>query len=164
VSAAHRKHPTEWMLCIGRFHNAYLEDPAGPLAAQALFMEGLLYHDLAQGAEVQFGPAGGTRELREDRQRIADSPYAAKASKELLSMTPTRAAPEAVARRPASPPPAPASSEPAAPPADTVAQSAKAAPGGEGLAVVQDLQHWSNPNYTRVVSMSTGRRTSRTAC
>ena len=26
----------EWMLCIGRFHNAYLEDPAGPLAAQAL--------------------------------------------------------------------------------------------------------------------------------
>jgi N-acetylmuramoyl-L-alanine amidase len=27
----------EWMLCIGRFHNAYLEDPAGALAAQALY-------------------------------------------------------------------------------------------------------------------------------
>jgi len=141
----------EWMLCIGRFHNAYLEDPAGPLAAQALFMEGLLYHDLHKGLKFNSDLRAARENFEKIVKELPDSPYAAKASKELLSMTPTRAAPEAVARRPASPPPAPASSEPAAPPADTVAQSAKAAPGGEGLAVVQDLQHWSNPNYTRVV-------------
>jgi len=34
---------------------------------------------------------------------------------------------------------------------DTVAEAVKAAPGEEGLAVVQDVRHWSNPNYTRVV-------------
>ena len=141
----------EWMLCIGRFHNSYLEDPAGPLAAQALFMEGLLYHDLHKGLKFNSDLRAARENFEKIVKELPDSPYAAKASKELLSMTPTRAAPEAVARRPASPPPAPASSEPAAPPADTVAQSAKAAPGGEGLAVVQDLQHWSNPNYTRVV-------------
>jgi len=141
----------EWMLCIGRFHNAYLEDPAGPLAAQALFMEGLLYHDLHKGLKFNSDLRAARENFEKIVKELPDSPYAAKASKELLSMTPTRAAPEAVARRPASPPPAPALSEPAAPPADTVAQSAKAAPGGEGLAVVQDLQHWSNPNYTRVV-------------
>jgi N-acetylmuramoyl-L-alanine amidase len=139
----------EWMLCIGRFHNTYLENPAGDLAAQALFMEGLLYHDLHKGLKFD----SDLRAARENFEKIVkefpDSPYAAKASKELQSMTPTRAAPEAVARRPTSP--APALSEPAAPPTDTVAQPAKAAPGGEGLAVVQDLQHWSNPNYTRVV-------------
>jgi len=141
----------EWMLCIGRFHNAYLEDPAGPLAAQALFMEGLLYHDLHKGLKFNSDLRAARENFEKIVKELPDSPYAAKASKELLSMTPTRAAPEAVARRPASPPPAPALSEPAAPPTDTAAQSAKAAPGGEGLAVVQDLQHWSNPNYTRVV-------------
>jgi len=141
----------EWMLCIGRFHNAYLEDPAGPLAAQALFMEGLLYHDLHKGLKFNSDLRAARENFEKIVKELPDSPYAAKASKELLSMTPTRAAPEAVARRLASPPPAPALSEPAAPPTDTVAQSAKAAPGGEGLAVVQDLQHWSNPNYTRVV-------------
>ena len=141
----------EWMLCIGRFHNSYLEDPAGPLAAQALFMEGLLYHDLHKGLKFNSDLRAARENFEKIVKELPDSPYAAKASKELLSMTPTRAAPEAVARRPASPPPAPALSEPAAPPTDTAAQSAKAAPGGEGLAVVQDLQHWSNPNYTRVV-------------
>jgi N-acetylmuramoyl-L-alanine amidase len=141
----------EWMLCIGRFHNSYLEDPAGLLAAQALFMEGLLYHDLHKGLKFNSDLQAARENFEKIVKELPDSPYAAKASKELLSMTPTRATPEAVARRPASPPPAPALSEPAAPPTDTVAQSAKAATGGEGLAVVQDLQHWSNPNYTRVV-------------
>jgi N-acetylmuramoyl-L-alanine amidase len=151
VSRPTEKTRREWMLCIGRFHNAYLENPAGDLAAQALFMEGLLYHDLHKGLKFD----SDLRAARENFEKIVkefpDSPYAAKASKELQSMTPTRAAPEAVARRPASPPPAPALSEPAAPPPETVAQPATAAPGEEGLAVVQDLRHWSNPNYTRVV-------------
>jgi N-acetylmuramoyl-L-alanine amidase len=141
----------EWMLCIGRFHNAYLENPAGEAAAQALFLEGLLYHDLHKGLKFD----SDLRAARENFEKIVkefpDSPYAGKASKELQSMTPARKAPEEVARRPAFPPPAPDSSEPPAPPADTVSAPAKAAPAGEGLAVVEDLRHWSNPNYTRVV-------------
>jgi len=142
----------EWMLCIGRFHNAYLEDPAGPLAAQALFQEGLLYRDLHQRLKFD----SDLRAARENFEKVAaefpDSAYAAKATKEIQSISRSKPPSQAVAKRPAAPPPLPNESE-ATPPAvpDTEVEAVKAAPGEEGLAVVQDLRHWSNPNYTRVV-------------
>jgi len=142
----------EWMLCIGRFHNAYLEDPAGPLAAQALYQEGLLYSDLNRRLKFD----SDLRAARENFEKVVaefpDSPYAAKSTKELQSFARSRPPAPATAKRPSAPPPLPSESgmtEPAVP--DTVAETVKAAPGEEGLAVVQDVRHWSNPNYTRVV-------------
>ncbi len=142
----------EWMLCIGRFHNAYLEDPAGPTAAQTLYLEGVLYQDLHKGLKFNSDLRAARENFEKVVKEFPESPFAAKASQELKAMRPVRTLPEAVARRPSPPPVAPIPSEPAAPvPAEIPPGSVKPAEGEEGLAVVQDLRHWSNPNYTRVV-------------
>jgi len=112
-------------------------------------MEGLLYHDCTRGLEVQFGPAGG-RENFEKCQRIAPT-YAAKASKELLSMTPTRSGAGGGGPAAASPPPAPALSEPAAPPTDTVRPVREGRSGRRGAGGRARPAALVNPNYTRVV-------------
>jgi N-acetylmuramoyl-L-alanine amidase len=142
----------EWMLCIGRFRNAYLEDPAGPLAAESLYQEGVLYQDLHKRLKFD----SDLRAARENFEKIAaefpDTPYAAKAAKELQSMAPARVTPERVAKRPAPAPPAAVETlPPAMPGAAPAAEPRKPGPDEVGLAVVQDLRHWSNPNYTRVV-------------
>jgi N-acetylmuramoyl-L-alanine amidase len=142
----------EWMLCIGRFHNAYLEAPNGPLAAQALYLEGVLYHDLHKGLKFYSDLRAARENFEKVVKEFPENPFAVKASQELKSMRPVRTAPEALARRPVPPPVTPLPSETAAPvPPEILAESAKPAEGEEGLAVVQDLRHWSNPNYTRVV-------------
>jgi N-acetylmuramoyl-L-alanine amidase len=142
----------EWMLCIGRFHNAYLEDPTGPLAAQAMFQEALLYLDLHKRLKYNSDLRAARESFEKIGAEFGDSPYAAKADKELQAIPRSQPAPQAVTRRPAvSPLPAPESvqAEPAVP--VPAVETAKVAPGTGGLAVVQDLRHWSNPNYTRVV-------------
>jgi N-acetylmuramoyl-L-alanine amidase len=142
----------DWMLCIGRFHNAYLEDPAGPLAAQSLYQEGILYQDLYKRLKFD----SDLRAAREDFEKIvaefSDNPYAAKATKELQSMPRARVTPESAARQPAPIPPAVGEASPSVIPGSGPAPEARKPGAGEvGLAVVQDLRHWSNPNYTRVV-------------
>ncbi len=142
----------EWMLCIGRFHNAYLEDPAGPTAAQALYLEGVLYQDLHKRLKFNSDLRAARENFEKVSKEFPESPYAAKASQELKAMRPIRPPAEAVARRPLPPPVTSFPSEPAAPaPPEIIAEPVKPAEGEEGLAVVQDLRHWSNPNYTRVV-------------
>jgi N-acetylmuramoyl-L-alanine amidase len=142
----------EWMLCIGRFHNAYLEDPAGPTAAQALFLEGVLYQDLHKRLKFDSDLRAARENFEKVSKEFPENPYAAKASQELKAMRPVRPPAEAVARRPTPPPVTSFPSEPAAPvPPEIMAEPVKPAEGEEGLAVVQDLRHWSNPNYTRVV-------------
>jgi N-acetylmuramoyl-L-alanine amidase len=142
----------EWMLCIGRYRRVYLEDPAGPAAAQALYLEGVLYQDLHKRLKFD----SDLRAARENFEKVAkefpESPFAAKASQDLKAMRPARIPPRAMARRPV-PSAAPSvPPQPAAPaPAEAGEETAKPLEGEEGLAVVQDLRHWSNPNYTRVV-------------
>ena len=67
------------MLCIGRFHNAYLEDPEGPLSAQALYLEAVLYIGLHKGLKF----SSDQRAARENFERIVEdfpnSPFAKKA-------------------------------------------------------------------------------------
>jgi len=142
----------EWMLCIGRFRNAYLEDPTGLTAAQGLYLEGILYQDLHQRLKFDSDLRAARENFEKVVKEFPDSAFAAKASQELKSMRPARSAPETMARRAVPPPVPPSSSEPAASvPTETVIEPVKPAEGEEGLAVVQDLRHWSNPNYTRVV-------------
>jgi N-acetylmuramoyl-L-alanine amidase len=142
----------EWMLCIGRFHNAYLEDPSGPTAAQALYLEGILYQDLHKRLKFDSDLRAARENFEKVSKEFPESPFAAKASQELKAMRPSRPPAEAVARKPLPPPVTSIPTEPAAPvPPEIVAEPVKPTEGEEGLAVVQDLRHWSNPNYTRVV-------------
>lgn len=151
----------EWMLCIGRFHNAYLEDPSGPAAAQALYMEGMLYLSLHKALKFD----SDLRFARENFEKIAKeypgNEYAAKANREIQAMPRSRAEIAAAQqqqqqrRRPiaAAPPtagPSPADAAGAPAPSPPASESA-AGSAAEGLAVVQDLKFWSNPDYSRVV-------------
>jgi N-acetylmuramoyl-L-alanine amidase len=142
----------EWMLCVGRFHNAYLEDPSGALAAQALYMEGVLYSGLYKGLRFDSDQRAARENFEKILKEYPYSPFAAKASKELQTMPRPRTAQLPVARRQPPAPVVPPDSEPppvAAP--EIPSESPKPAAGEDGLAVVQDLRYWSNPNYTRVV-------------
>jgi N-acetylmuramoyl-L-alanine amidase len=131
----------EWMLCIGRFHSVYLEDPDGGLAAASLFLEGALYQNLYKALKFDSDQRAARENFEKIVKEYPQSPYAAKADRELKSMPPIQVASAAITRRQV-PPPAVAPAEP----------GQASAPGdGDGLAVVQDLRHWSNPDYTRVV-------------
>ncbi|MCU0601725.1 MAG: N-acetylmuramoyl-L-alanine amidase [Desulfobacterales bacterium] len=146
--------PTEtgrraWMLCIGRFHNAYLEDPEGPLSAQALYLEAVLYIGLHKGLKF----SSDQRAARENFERIVadfpNSPFAKKAAEELKAMAVVRATPKAAAKRTV-----PSSGSTELP--ESKLRKSSPTPGklrdaGTGLAVVQQLRYWSNPSYTRVV-------------
>lgn len=138
----------EWMLCIGRSRNVYLEDPAGGWVAASLYMEGMLYYDLHKGLKFNSDLKAAQENFEKIVKEHPDSPYAGMAAKELQGM-PRPWAPAAVARRPAA---APATE---APPGAGLQKprepAARPAPEDEGLSIVQDLRHWSNPDYTRVV-------------
>ncbi|MFO7708375.1 MAG: N-acetylmuramoyl-L-alanine amidase [Desulfobacterales bacterium] len=139
----------EWMLCIGRSRNVYLEDPAGEWVAASLYMEGMLYYDLHKGLRFNSDLKAAQENFEKIVKEHPDSSYAAKAAKELQGM-PRPWAPATVARKPA--PQAPLESgPPAAAPSKPARPGSKPAPDEEGLSVVQDMRHWSNPDYTRVV-------------
>ena len=146
--------PTEtgrraWMLCIGRFHNAYLEDPEGPLSAQALYLEAVLYIGLHKGLKF----SSDQRAARENFERIVadfpNSPFAKKAAEELKAMAVVRATPKAAAKRTV---PSFGSTElPESKLRKSSPTPGKLRDAGTGLAVVQQLRYWSDPSYTRVV-------------
>ena len=146
--------PTEtgrraWMLCIGRFHNAYLEDPEGPLSAQALYLEAVLYIGLHKGLKF----SSDQRAARENFERIVEdfpnSPFAKKAEEQLKAMAVVRATPKAAAKRTV---PSFGSTElPESKLRKSSPTPGKLRDAGTGLAVVQQLRYWSNPSYTRVV-------------
>lgn len=140
----------EWMLCIGRFHNAYLGDPEGPLSAQALYLEAVIYIELHKGLKF----SSDQRAARENFERIVadfpSSPFAKKAEDQLKAMAVARATPKASAKRTVP------SSGSTGRPASKLRKSSPVAPGnlrdaGTGLAVVRQLRYWSDPGYTRVV-------------
>ena len=143
----------EWMLCIGRFHSVYLEDPDGRLAAASLFLEGALYQNLYKALKFDSDQRAARENFEKIVKEYPQSPYAAKADRELQGMAPIRVASAAVARRQAPPPSAAPGRQtaPAAAAAGAAEPVQAPAPGEEVLAVVQDLRHWSNPDYTRVV-------------
>jgi N-acetylmuramoyl-L-alanine amidase len=141
----------EWMLCIGRFHNAYLEDPSGPAAAQALYQEGMLY--LALHKALKFD--SDMRFARENFEKIAreypGNEYAQRATREIQAMPRPRAETPVAARRAPAPAAPGAASAPTPPPAAGADSADSGRAPEEGLAVVQDLKYWSNPDYSRVV-------------
>ncbi len=142
----------EWMLCIGRFRNIYLNEPAGALAPQALYHEGLLYRDLHRGLKFNSDLRAAAENFEKIKNEFPDHPVAAKAEKELQALPRSRPPAPAARRTPA--PPAPPRPEPQT--QTPLPETADAAPAvsdfsEEGLAVVQDVKHWSNPDYTRVV-------------
>jgi N-acetylmuramoyl-L-alanine amidase len=137
----------EWMLCIGRFHNAYLEDPAGPSAAQALYMEGVLYLSLHKALKFD----SDLRFARENFEKITKeypgSDFAARATHEIQAMPRSRAEMAAAQRKAPAATPSPVPPAPGAPAPDAAGDARR----DDGLAVVHDLKYWSNPDYSRVV-------------
>ncbi len=141
----------EWMLCIGRFHSVYLEDPEGPSAPAGLFMEGLLYQDLYKGLKFDSDLRAARENFEKIIKEFPQSPYAAKAAAGIQGM-PQDGGEQAVAVRKTPPPAArPAPARPATPAAEADDGVQGEAADDDGRAVVNDLQYWSNPNYTRVV-------------
>jgi N-acetylmuramoyl-L-alanine amidase len=106
-------------------------------------MEGQLYYDLHKGLKFNSDLKAAQENFEKIIKEYPKSRYAAQADKELQSM-PRPWAPPAVARRPA----APATAAPLPKPS---VEAPAATAAEEGLSVVQDLRHWSNPDYTRVV-------------
>jgi N-acetylmuramoyl-L-alanine amidase len=146
------KNRRDWMLCIGRFHNTYLQEPEGSWAAPSLYMEGVLYHELYKALKFSSDLRAARENFEKVLKEYPENRYAEKAATELRSMPRPGGTDPAVAARSASPKPkAPAGSETPVPVLESSGETRKAAPGEEGSAVVQDLRFWSNPNYTRVV-------------
>jgi N-acetylmuramoyl-L-alanine amidase len=135
----------DWMLCIGRYHNVYLLDPDGPYAAASLLNEGLLYQDLYKGLKFDSDQRAARESFEKILSEFPQSGEAAKASRLLQAMAPVAVPKLAVLSPPlAAGTPAPQDGK-GPPPAEAGANPE------DGQALVQDLQYWSNPNYTRVV-------------
>jgi N-acetylmuramoyl-L-alanine amidase len=139
----------EWMLCIGRSRNVYLEDPAGEWVAASLYMEGMLYYDLHKGLKFNSDLKAAQENFEKIVKEHPDSPTPPRPPRSCRACrAPGRRRPWPAGRlrrlRPRPEPPPTAAPKPSGP-------SAKPAPDDEGLSIVQDLRHWSNPDYTRVV-------------
>jgi N-acetylmuramoyl-L-alanine amidase len=137
----------EWMLCIGRFHNAYLEHPEGPLSARALYMEGVLYNGLYRGLKFSSDQRAAQENFEKILSDFPDSPFAEKAAEELKAIAAAspkpkkavgHAAPGSIGK--------PESRQKGLSPAPNKSRSAE-----QSLAVVQQLRYWSDSSYTRVV-------------
>jgi N-acetylmuramoyl-L-alanine amidase len=140
----------DWMLCIGRFHRVYLDEPEGSWAAAGLFMEGALYHDLYKGLKFNSDLRAARENFEKVVKEFPQSPYAAKAAAGIKSM-PRSEAEKAAAVKKTVAPAAPPAGRPL-PPEDGADAEVQVEAGSEdGRALVSDLQFWSNPNYTRVV-------------
>jgi N-acetylmuramoyl-L-alanine amidase len=137
-----------WLQCIEEFYASYRSDPAGPRAAAGLFMTGKLYADL-------YGYSNQKTDLRAAHtmyariiEKFPDSRYRVKAELLIDSMP-------AWARGNVGP-----NEDDLAKVIDENAQSGSGAASSpvtetpsliDGMATVDDLRFWSNPNYTRVV-------------
>jgi N-acetylmuramoyl-L-alanine amidase len=139
----------EWMLCIGRFHNAYLENPEGHLSAKALYMEGVLYIGLHKALKFSSDERAAQENFEKILKDFPDSPFAEKAEEELRAISGARPTPKTAIRHTA-----PKSAEVSEPQLKGRSPSAPSKPGRvdeQGLAVVQQLRYWSDSSYTRVV-------------
>jgi N-acetylmuramoyl-L-alanine amidase len=138
----------EWMLCIGRFHNAYLENPEGPLSARALYMEGLLYNGLYKGLKFSSDQRAAQENFEKILKEFPDSPFAEKATEELEAIAAARPKPKTASKRTAPEPDEvsePQLKKPFSAPSKLLRTEEP------GLAVVQQVRYWSDPSYTRVV-------------
>jgi N-acetylmuramoyl-L-alanine amidase len=157
------KHRDVWMGCIQKYQAVVRHDPAGPLAAQALYMVGRLHRELAGYSFLEADRRAATDALQQAALGFAGSLYGRRAQEDLALMGVATSSGPAPAFRPDAVPDAAPGAGGAGKPADSVATliarqtepapvAAVDPPGGAGApAVVNGLRFWSNPNYTRVV-------------
>ncbi|MFZ0133379.1 MAG: N-acetylmuramoyl-L-alanine amidase [Desulfobacterales bacterium] len=124
---------SNWTGCIDKYAAAYRQSPAGPKAADGLYMTGILYGEL-----YQWSLNGEDRRQALDRlQKVVthypQSAVSAKAQAALREIS------------------SPAENGGAEPKNDRNRPENGAPPAAAGPARVTGLRFWSNPNYTRLV-------------
>jgi N-acetylmuramoyl-L-alanine amidase len=144
ASARRQKYRDQWEKCISGFRRAYRTDRTGPSAAESLFMVATLYQGLAGASHRQSDRDTARAYYRRVQRRFPGSPFAEKAesalgdhitSGNLISQGKNDSLADVIARN--------ESESKAGNPKDKTQRG--------GLANVQGLRFWSNPDYTRIV-------------
>ena len=152
ASQKKQKYRENWLGCIQKFESAYKKDPAGPYAAQSLFMAGALYDELHAKSYRKADKLASIDRYDRVVTQFPETDPGRKAAAVIGRPSP-KTGPDP------DPAPQPAAGQPEAedsiagviqrtydPPADADRSS-----GTGGYATVSGLRYWSNPNYTRVV-------------
>jgi len=142
------KDRASWLQCIEQFYASYRDDPTGPRAAAGLFMTGKLYADLYgfsnQKPDLQAAHTMYERII----EKFPDSRYRVKAELLTDSMPPWAKA-NSARKKDDLAEVIDANADSFSGPANSPAE--KAPSRSDGMATVENLRFWSNPNYTRVV-------------
>jgi N-acetylmuramoyl-L-alanine amidase len=138
TSARKQKYRDQWEKCINGFLRAYRTDRTGPSAAESLFMVATVYQGLAGASHRQSDRDTAAAYYRRVQREFTGSPFAEKAesalgdhiaSGNLISQDGDDAHSDSASN----------------------GDSQKDKTGTSGLAHVQGLRFWSNPDYTRIV-------------
>lgn len=139
-----KKFRDQWMLCIQHYRQAYQADPAGPLAAAALYGMARCYEELSAHSFNELDRIQSEKSYEEIVRKYPKSQYARKAKQAIGQNTKTDESGQA---------------------SDTIAEVIKKSydptkeagtanrpiASKESPASVEGLRFWSNPRYTRVV-------------
>jgi len=148
-----------WFLCAERFKAVYTAQPDGPWSDDAIFMIGDLYAKLSQRSSGVNDKHEALDYFSRLLRRYPHSPHAPEAREAIARLRERKKSTKIIVNGGQAEPEAEPAPEPAPEPAtektetQTVpsAKAQKESPDRRGLARVEDLRVWSNPDYTRVV-------------
>jgi N-acetylmuramoyl-L-alanine amidase len=152
ANSRHQKYRDKWFNCIAKFQSAFHADPKGPLAPKALYTIGELYMGLYTKSYLEEDREIGKKFFKDVARRFPENEYGKKAQRfihkearksdlQTARLTPeerkqaaldriTRMIAESEGKR---------------------SGSDKKIKKSDRTTVVNNLRHWSNPNYTRIV-------------
>jgi len=152
ANSRHQKYRDKWFNCIGKFQSAFHADPKGPLAPEALYTIGELYMGLYTKSYLEADKEIGKKFFKDVASRFPKSEYGKKAQRfidkesEQVDSQKAQLTPEE--RKQAA--------------LDRITRMIAESEGkgtendqeikkSNKTTVVNNLRHWSNPNYTRIV-------------
>ena len=143
ASAEKQKFRDQWEKCVDYFQVAYRSDARGPVAAESLYMTGLLFKGLSDKSNREADLDQAMEYFRRVKREFPGSAFAKKADDELAVNFSGTAATIDVGD--------PLASIIAQNQNDSEAGMSDASMQQTGLVTVQGLRFWSNPSYTRIV-------------
>ncbi len=143
ASAEKQKFRDQWEKCVDYFQVAYRSDASGRVAAESLYMTGLLFKGLSDKSNREADLDQAMEYFRRVKREFPGSAFAKKADDELAANFSGTAATIDVGD--------PLASIIAQNQNDSEAGMSDASMQQTGLVTVQGLRFWSNPSYTRIV-------------
>ena len=143
ASAEKQKFRDQWEKCVDYFQVAYRSDASGRVAAESLYMTGLLFKGLSDKSNREADLDQAMEYFRRVKREFPGSAFAKKADDELAVNFSGTAATIDVGD--------PLASIIAQNQNDSEAGMSDASMQQTGLVTVQGLRFWSNPSYTRIV-------------